>query len=200
MPKTEILLTFMYDPINRFFNNPDLEKTYNDLFGSTNWKEIMDCSDNGKESKLIDLYTDNLKNIYNYVLPYRFLYPDKDRTIYYLIHMTNHRLGISIMKSCFAEINEGEVIYLGKSKDQLSIMNINKVKIEEIKKYLLDNYNNQKINYNKIIDENIESTLYLEKDFRKALNELRDEGKVKVEHNSSKRSNAIMDDDEIIFN
>ena len=160
----------------------------------------MDCSDNGKESKLIDLYTDNLKNIYNYVLPYRFLYPDKDRTIYYLIHMTNHRLGISIMKSCFAEINEGEVIYLGKSKDQLSIMNINKVKIEEIKKYLLDNYNNQKINYNKIIDENIESTLYLEKDFRKALNELRDEGKVKVEHNSSKRSNAIMDDDEIIFN
>ena len=104
------------------------------------------------------------------------------------------------MKSCFAEINEGEVIYLGKSKDQLSIMNINKVKIEEIKKYLLDNYNNQKINYNKIIDENIESTLYLEKDFRKALNELRDEGKVKVEHNSSKRSNAIMDDDEIIFN
>ena len=56
MPKTEILLTFMYDPINRFFNNPDLEKTYNDLFGSTNWKEIMDCSDNGKESKLIDLY------------------------------------------------------------------------------------------------------------------------------------------------
>lgn len=86
-----------------------------------------------KESKLIDLYTDNLKNIYNYVLPYRFLYPDKDRTIYYLIHMTNHRLGISIMKSCFAEINEGEVIYLGKSKDELSIMNINKVKIEEIK-------------------------------------------------------------------
>ena len=31
MPKTEILLTFMYDPINRFFNNPDLEKTYNDF-------------------------------------------------------------------------------------------------------------------------------------------------------------------------
>lgn len=190
----------MYDSINRFFNNPNLEKTYNDLFGSTNWKEIMDFTDNGKESKLIDLYRDNLKNIYNYVLPYRFLYSDRDRTIYYLIHMTKHIKGVSIMKSCFAEINEGEVTYLGKSKDQLSIMNVNKVKTEDIKIYLLDNYKNKEITFDEIISENIDSTPYLEKDFRKALKELRDEGKVKVEHNSSKRSNAIKDDDEIIFN
>lgn len=200
IPKTEILFTFMYDSINRFFNNPNLEKTYNDLFGSTNWKEIMDFTDNGKESKLIDLYRDNLKNIYNYVLPYRFLYSDRDRTIYYLIHMTKHIKGVSIMKSCFAEINEGEVTYLGKSKDQLSIMNVNKVKTEDIKIYLLDNYKNKEITFDEIISENIDSTPYLEKDFRKALKELRDEGKVKVEHNSSKRSNAIKDDDEIIFN
>jgi len=200
IPKTEILFTFMYDSINRFFNNPNLEKTFNDLFGTTNWKAIMDFSDNGKESKLIDLYRDNLKNIYNYVLPYRFLYPDKDRTIYYLIHMTNHIKGVSIMKSCFAEINEGEVTYLGKSKDQLSIMNVNKVKTEGIKIYLLDNYKNKEITFNDIISENIDSTPYLEKDFRKVLKELRDEGKVKVEHISSKRSDAIKEKDLIIFN
>jgi hypothetical protein len=114
--------------------------------------------------------------------------------------MTNHIKGVSIMKSCFAEINEGEVTYLGKSKDQLSIMNVNKVKTEGIKIYLLDNYKNKEITFNDIISENIDSTPYLEKDFRKVLKELRDEGKVKVEHISSKRSDAIKEKDLIIFN
>ena len=65
--------------------------------------------------KLVDIYKQQLKKRgARFVFPYKLSFPDKDRTYYYLFHVTNDRNGCSIMKSVFATRNLGRVEYLGK--------------------------------------------------------------------------------------
>src|SRR3989339_741093 len=106
--RTEILLTFMYNSITRFLKSEHIEDILNQLFGCDNWKELCDKKGDYRENELIRLYRKKLKEFSKFVYPFKFLFPDKNRTYYYLFHLTNNIKGCSIMKSCFARYNFGK--------------------------------------------------------------------------------------------
>ncbi|HNU62725.1 MAG: three-Cys-motif partner protein TcmP [Candidatus Cloacimonas sp.] len=193
--KSEVFLNFMYDSVQRHLTNPNVNNCMDELFGCKQWKDIANCSSLKKEQAIIGFYRDQLKEIANFVIPFRVCYTDRNRTIYYLIHLTNNLKGASIMKSCVAETNNGVLSYLGKQKDQSTFFDKSSYKEEDLKILLMELLFPNSMTFNEIVTQLIDSTPYLEKEIRTVLKHLRNEGIVNKTSVSSKQESAIKDDD-----
>lgn len=150
-----------------------------------------------------------IKKIFTFCFPYRFSFPHKDKTFYYLFHLTHNRKGMSIMKSCFAEFNEGKVEYIGKNKGEQYLFDIRKMNMRDLKKLLKEEYNGKIKTFRDIIEEKIDETNYsnyLEKDFMQAIKDLEKDGYVYIDRRprfTEKKKilrKSIKIDDYIYFN
>ena len=197
--QAEIVINFMFNSLNRFLGDAKLENIFNDLFGSDNWKNKLNCKKIEKENGIVELFNECLKKISNYVYPYRLSFQDKNRTYYYLYHITNHSKGCSIMKSCFTKYNYGEVEYKGPKHGELTLFNQDEYKIFETKEYLLNKYEGRYLSFNDIIQEIIDDITVTESVVKTTLKELEKEGKIKVDRKSSKTERGLYKDDVIHF-
>ena len=97
-PNSEFLINFMFEFILRAHDIPLHEKDMIAIFGQVPQTEGMTSEQ--KESYLVDLYRANLKRVQpmrggkprSVTVP--ILRPDKDRTLYHLVYLTRHHLGI----------------------------------------------------------------------------------------------------------
>jgi three-Cys-motif partner protein len=197
--KSEIFLNFMYDPISRFLTHDALEDRFTELFGCEDWRALSDLQSASKEKELINLYRNQLKKASRFVMPYRICYPDKDRTFYYLIHLTNHPKGAEIMKSCFAEVNYGKVEYLGKLKDQLTIMDALGLRLDNVKNLMSESFKGQTLTYDDLLEKLIDSTPFLKKEINEGLRSLREDGRIVKGRVTSKQDRAFIGKDTITF-
>lgn len=181
IPKSEILLNFMFTQINRFLIN-ELEETLNDLFGCEDWKDLRSLSGIEREQGIVNLYRKRLKEFSKFAFPYRLSFADRDRTYYYLFHLTNNLKGCSIMKSAFAKFNYGNVEFSGPRHGYLTFFDNKDMKVSEIKYFLVEKYKGQTKRYEDILSEIIDSEPFLEAGIKTALKEM--EGKeVKISRN-----------------
>lgn len=180
IPKSEILLNFMWNGINRNLENPQADKVLEDLFGCDTWKKYIDLPKMQKEKILIDLYRKQLKKFCKFVCYYRLSFPEMSRTYYYLFHLTNHIKGCSIMKSCFAKYNLGRIEYRGKAQYQKTLFEETEVKIAEIKKILLSQCKDIEREYVDILENLIDETPYLESEIYSAVKELEKQGDISI--------------------
>lgn len=185
----EIILNFMFDYISRFLSVSSNEKTFNTFFGTDEWKCALALSGQKRENYLVDLMKNRLKDITGakYVFPYRLCFPNKDQTYYYLIHVTNHIDGITLMKEAFASVNNGKVQYLGKHNDEISLFDFNWYKADDIYKCYLENRKGRRITVNELWESIVEETAYTKKDLAGILDELVNSNKICVERKTSKR-------------
>ena len=97
-PKTEIYVSFMYDSINRFREQPNYEKHLDDLFGCSDWRAGQEISDpNKRKDFFFDLYKDCLRKAgAEYVLHFE-LYRD-NRLVYAIFFATQDAKGCDEMK------------------------------------------------------------------------------------------------------
>lgn len=200
--RNEMIINFMYDYISRFINtldNPGLEDTYDKFFGCQDWREARSLTGEARERKLVDVYKRQLKRSSKFVFQYKISFPDKDRTYYYLFHATNNIGGCSIMKDVFATWNFGRVEYLGKKGDELTLFDLHEFKIGEIKSTLTAKYAGKEMSFNEIFEDIIDETLFLEKDIRAAIKEMREEGTVQTKRVTSKTDRGLSGDDMVSF-
>jgi three-Cys-motif partner protein len=96
--KSEYLINFMFGFINRFYTQAALEQDMKQIFGSV--EDLSEMSPEEREEHLISLYQERLKGS---LPPHQLrprsarvqvLCPQKDRTLYYLVYLTRHPLGI----------------------------------------------------------------------------------------------------------
>lgn len=185
----EIILNFMFDFINRFISVDAVEESYNNFFGSDQWKLAEHMNGQAREEYLVNLFKRKLKQITGakFVFAYRLCYPHKDQTYYYLIHATNHIDGITLMKTAFASVNNGRVQYLGKNNDNMSFLDIGWVKSDEIYRTCLAGRRGRCVSFERLWYEIVEDTAFTNKDLNEALIELEKIGKVSVKRVTSKR-------------
>ena len=201
-PKNEMIINFMFDYISRFIgkDDPALEKTYTAFFGTEEWRDAIPLNGEEREKKLVDIYKQQLKKNAKYVFPFKLSFPDKDRTYYYLFHVTNNTAGCSIMKSAFASKNLGRVEYLGKKGDILTLFDMTEMKITDIRAFLKGKYTGQEKSFDDIIDEIIDDTPYLEKDVRAAIKAMEKDSEVEVTRITSKPTGkGLQHEDRIKF-
>lgn len=100
---SERVLFFNYRRINPATNNPAVEERMRELFGNELAmelkRELPGLSAHGREGFIISKFRDVLRqSVARYVLPFRFLNPRGTRTTHHLLFLTNHPLGLGIMK------------------------------------------------------------------------------------------------------
>ncbi len=96
--KTEVYISFMYEAINRFREEPRLAPHFDNLFGCSDWRRGLEITD-GTQRKdyFYGLYKDCLKNAgAKYVLHFE-LYK-LERLIYAIFFATQHEKSCDVMK------------------------------------------------------------------------------------------------------
>jgi len=209
IPRTEVFFTFMYREMARFLKNNDLAKIFDELFGISIWREILNqnLQDNQREHALRELYIkqlhDEVKVEYTY--PFRICMSEKVQTLYFLIHATNNFKGHSIMKSIMYNLSaKGNFAYLGpkdrSTKQQLSLFNPDD--ISELQSFLINKFKNQTLTFQQIQIESCkpyyEEPPHIEKHYRKAIKTLEKEGRVSIMRISSKET-GLKENDRITF-
>jgi len=207
-PKTEVFFTFMVRDIARFIQLPELKNTFDQLFETDKWRNILNLSSQKPELALINLYREQLHKVANvkYSWPFRVCTSEKVQTLYYLLHATNNFKGHSIMKNImFNQSAEGNFAYLGPqdipTKTQMRLFDIHS--IGDLKKYLLERFKNNSLSYEEIQEQVCDPWYteppYIDKHYREALKELEKEDKVRIKRVSSKTQRGLGGKDIITF-
>ena len=206
-PKTEVFFTFMVRDIARFIQLPQLEGTFNSLFGTDKWKGILAASPK-PEVTLINLYREQLHEVakVKYSWPFRICTSERAQTLYYLLHVTNSYKGHKIMKEIMANQSaQGNFAYLGPqditARSQMKLFDINS--IEELKKHLLGRFKAEPITYDRIQEEVCipwySEPPYINAHYNQALKELENEDKIKIKRVTSRTSRGLSGNDQITF-
>ena len=58
--RTEVMVNFMFEEINRFLNHPDQPKNFDDLFGDRRWRGGYELVGPSRRTFLHDLYREQL--------------------------------------------------------------------------------------------------------------------------------------------
>ncbi len=110
----EVLVTFMYEEINRFIGHPDQEKNFDRFFGCKDWREGINLVGPEKRNRFFhDLYMRQLHMAaeVKYVRSFK-MRNERDVTDYYLFYGTNNLLGLEKMKDAMWRIDEtGEFMF-----------------------------------------------------------------------------------------
>ncbi len=158
----EVLITFMYEEINRFLDADyrTKEYQYDTLFGTKEWRRIAKASSDSKDRmrRLHDLYRDQLRAVggAKYVRSFRML-NKRNTTDYFLFFGTNHPRGLSAMKDAmwgvdpsgtyqFSDVTDQNQLLLFQPEPDYSLLkgmlharfDGETVSIEEIDRYVLE--------------------------------------------------------------
>jgi three-Cys-motif partner protein len=105
-PRCEILVTFMYEEINRFLEHPDHGDTYDLLFGTPAWRAVLDVAEPDRRRRMIhDIYRDQLTSTgVEHVRSFEML-NQGNRTDYFLFFGTHSLLGLEKMKEAMWKVD-----------------------------------------------------------------------------------------------
>lgn len=106
-PRCEVLITFMYEEINRFLSHPDHPETYDSLFGTDKWREVLPIEDPDLRRRMIDdIYRDQLEQSarIQYVRSFEML-NRRNRTDYFLFFGTKKLLGLEKIKEAMWKVD-----------------------------------------------------------------------------------------------
>jgi three-Cys-motif partner protein len=123
-PRSEVLVTFMYEEINRFIAHPDLPKNYDALFGTSDWRKASELGDPEKRRRFIhDLYLKQLRGVTKYVRSFEML-NQGNRTDYFLFFATNSLLGLEKMKEAMWKVAPSGDYQFSDYTDSLGVMSL----------------------------------------------------------------------------
>lgn len=211
-PKSEFLITFMYDFLNRFLGMDELHKQVSEMLGhltDQDYQMIPSLTPKERENFVVRKYREALKaaanknggrqsRSYHAVV----LHKDKNRTLYHMVYLTGHHKGI--VK--FAQASEKvdflqQVVRIQRKQNsdpQLKMFSAEheadrqdgmRANIEDVKKYWLEKLVPVPIRYGESdLADMLEETGWLVKDFQTAFTELLSQNKVENLDAVGKRS------------
>ena len=136
----EVLVTFMYDEINRFISLPDQEANFDKFFGCPDWREGIALSDPAIRNRFLhDLYLRQLRDAAKaaYVRSFQ-MRNERDVTDYYLFFATNNLRGLAKMKEAMWKVDEsGEFMFSDATDSNQLILFEKKPRPEVLKQQIL---------------------------------------------------------------
>lgn len=103
--RCEVLITFMYEEINRFLDKSEQTCNFDVLFGSNAWRDAARLTTpRDRQNALRDLYRNQLRRTAKHVLAFEIRNKD-NRLDYFLFFATNNLLGVSKMKEAMWKVD-----------------------------------------------------------------------------------------------
>lgn len=111
-PSCEVLVTFMYEEINRFIGHPDQEKNFDSFFGCREWRDGVSLDQPSARLRFLhDLYLRELKSCAKYARSFQ-MRNTSGTVDYYLFYATNNLLGLKKMKEAMWKVDpSGEFMF-----------------------------------------------------------------------------------------
>lgn len=123
-PSCEVLINFMYEEVNRFVSHPDHPATFDRLFGTDRWRQVLKIHDKlARKAFLHDLYVSQLREEAGarYVRSFE-MRNDKDVTDYFLFFATNNRKGIQKMKEAMWRVDQSGEFRFSDATNQAQLL------------------------------------------------------------------------------
>lgn len=211
-PKSEFLITFMYDHLNRFVKKADLRKQVSEMLGTLSdedYQNIQSLSPKDREDFIVQKYREQImaamgpdgarrSRSYSAVIKDK----DKDRTKYHLVYGTRHYKGIIefATQSDKAELiqrvvriqvkqNADPNLSLFQPEEEAEHFDDARADLDEVKHYWLKELSGKSVVFDEAkLADMLEKTGWLIGDFEAAFMALQADGKVENLDAKNKRS------------
>ncbi len=202
-PKCEVLITFMYDCINRFILDPTKEECLNEHFGTDKWKEIEHIEDAIQRKQFIyKLYVSQLKEEVgiNFVRSFEMINKN-GHTEYFLIFGTNHVKGLEQMKNVMWRVDPtGEYRFSDRTDPNQPVLFEIEPNYHQLKRLVVQKFNNSEVRIEDIENFVVEETAFIVKHLRKPiLKEMENSSPPKIKVTERKRRNTYPPGCKIMF-
>jgi len=166
----EVLITFMYEEINRFMADSGSDNARDELFGTVKWRECSQKLDKRERLNcLYDLYQSQLSQVANikYIRSFAML-TGNDKFDYFLFFGTNKPEGLRVMKSAMWSANQsGSYSFSDRTKPGQEVM-FDEPDYELLKKLLREQFTGKIVPIEKVKKFVLEETPFRDdKDLKK---------------------------------
>lgn len=182
-----------YSRINAGITNPRVPHHIEAIFGmdiDNIRNAVCGLSPSEREATILELLSQSFQNINGrpaFVLPFRFRRPPGSRgsaTSHYLIFLTKHILGYSVMKDIMHNAGGvdsdgiGNFEFVPVTNSQLSLLFGYTLNLEELKNSICRTFHGKTLSVKNIYWNHTYGTRFVMSDYKKALLELESEGKI----------------------
>lgn len=109
VPQCEVFTYLDYKDINRFITDSHKAPALDRAFGGDEWKECISLPERQRRSRLLELYTQALRDPgrggAKYVVPF-LMHDRRDQPLFWLIFATNHLRGLEEMKRAMWSVDK----------------------------------------------------------------------------------------------
>lgn len=182
-PKCEVLLTFMYEEINRFLSLPNQSETFDELFGTPEWRHAISLATPDERQRAIhDLYLAQLRTVARYARSFQMI--NKGNTVdYFLFFATNHLRGLERMKEAMWKVDPAGEFQFSDFTDastQISLF-ASAPNYDVLKGMIANKFRHSEVEITDLEDWVIADTPFLPKHIRKpVLEPMEDDGSVSI--------------------
>jgi three-Cys-motif partner protein len=188
----DLVLFFSYNRINAAITNDNVEEHIIALFGEERFEELKKKlagrSAAQRERIILDTLGQALKaRGFEYVLPFTFTQSERRRVSHHLIFVSKNYLGYKVMKDIMGKASsshEEGVPSFGYappiSQDETPLLFEFARPLEQLGAMLLEEYAGQTTTFDDLFSEHNVGRPFVERNYRDAVLELEEEGKVKV--------------------
>ena len=170
--KCEVLITFMYDFINRFILEEDKVEIFDELFGTHEWVNIKKCPDaNDRKEFLKNLYLSQLHDEagVEFVIPFEMI-NKHNHTVYFLIFATNSIHGLRKMKDAMWKVDEtGDFTFSDIRDPHQTVLFQKEPNISQLKRMIIEKFKGKTITVNELKHFVIVETPFKESHFKKQI-------------------------------
>jgi hypothetical protein len=194
----DCIFFFNYNRINSGITNPKIENHINNVF-TTKVADRLRNKVKGMNSKNRELLImDTVCEVFsnegkNYVLPFRFVGDMRDATSHYLVFVSKNRRAYEIMKEIMVKLSTekidgvGSFSYIPNDDAQLKFIFDSEYSIDKLKSHLSHKYQGKHGSLVKLFHIDNIGTPYVLKNYKDALRELEEEGKIEIVPPKEKR-------------
>lgn len=186
--RTEVFVNFMYEDINRFIKLPSLQTHFNSLFGTEEWKTILENINSYTSAErryfLHKLYKNQLNKAgFKYVISFE-MKNEKNATDYFLYFGTNHILGLEKMKDAMWTVDHSGAYTFSDydyNQRQLKFVEFDEPDLTILSDILLDHFSGETVTGKVVKDYIITDTIFRKNvHAKKALDILKQRNDIKV--------------------
>ncbi|QIZ66659.1 three-Cys-motif partner protein TcmP [Geobacillus subterraneus] len=201
---SDCIFFFNYNRISMGLNNPLVKEHMDALFGLERADEmrikVKNLTPEEKELYIVNELAETLSdNRANYVLPFRFLDENKNKTSHYLIFVSKHVLGYSIMKDIMASESTLKddgvasfsyipVKHIEKYQNvQLSLLSQYERPLDSLGQDLLCSFAGETLTVKDIYQKHHVGTPFTKQNYKEALRRIEEENKILADPPAEKR-------------
>ncbi|HIH97075.1 MAG TPA: three-Cys-motif partner protein TcmP, partial [Thermoplasmata archaeon] len=184
----DCIFFFNYNRINMGLNNDIVKEHMNQLFGEERANELRarleGLEPEEREFEILEAITHSLQELGGkYVLPFTFKREIGKRTSHYLIFVSKHVLGYTIMKSIMAGYSSQSpqgvpsFAYSPATERQPLLFELSRP-LEDLSEMLLSDFAGQTLTMKQVFDKHQVGKPFIKSNYKDALNDLESQGKI----------------------